>query len=79
VVAQLDWSTPVAHGLRTSNRIAHQLKAGEAIGAVDGRIVLAVDVSNWLWPDASTSAERLFCHTYGRGKRATQMIPGWPW
>ncbi|MBE1609903.1 transposase [Actinopolymorpha pittospori] len=45
----------------------------------DGRIVLAVDVSNWLRPDADTSAERLFCHTYGRGKNQAQMIPGWPY
>lgn len=44
----------------------------------DGRIVLAVDVSNWLRPDADTSAQRLFCHTYGRGKNQAQMIPGWP-
>ena len=29
----------------------------------DGRIVLAIDVSNWLRPDANTSPERLFCHT----------------
>src|SRR6266576_444915 len=27
----------------------------------DGRIRLAVDVSNWLRPDAETSPERLFC------------------
>ncbi|WP_245194926.1 transposase, partial [Kitasatospora phosalacinea] len=37
--------------------------------AADGRIVLAVDVSNWLRPDAPTSDERLFCHVYGRGDR----------
>jgi hypothetical protein len=45
----------------------------------DGRIVLAIDVSNWLRPDAATSPERLFCHTYGRGKGQAQMIPGWPY
>ncbi len=45
----------------------------------DGRIRLAVDVSNWLRPDAQTSGERLFCHTYGRGKGQAQMIPGWPY
>lgn len=45
----------------------------------DGRIVLAVDVSNWLRPDASTSADRLFCHVYGRAKGQAQMIPGWPY
>jgi DDE superfamily endonuclease len=45
----------------------------------DGRIRLAVDVSNWLRPDAETSPERMFCHTYGRGKGPAQMIPGWPY
>jgi hypothetical protein len=25
-----------------------------------------------------TSAERLFCHVYGRGKSQAQLIPGWP-
>jgi hypothetical protein len=34
----------------------------------DGRIRLAVDVSNWLRPDAEASPERLFCHCYARGK-----------
>jgi hypothetical protein len=45
----------------------------------DGRIRLAVDVSNWLRPDAGTSPGRLFCHCYGRGKNSAQMIPGWPY
>jgi hypothetical protein len=45
--------------------------------AADGRIVLAVDVSPWLRPDAPTSAERLFCHVHGRARTA-QLIPGWP-
>lgn len=43
------------------------------------RIVLAIDISNWLRPDAATSPDRLFCHTYGRGKGQAQMIPGWPY
>jgi hypothetical protein len=47
--------------------------------AADGRIVLAVDVSNWLRPDAATSPQRLFCHVYGRGRSADQFIPGWPY
>lgn len=47
--------------------------------AADGRIVLAVDVSNWLRPDTPTSPERLFCHVYGRGKGNAQMISGWPY
>ena len=45
----------------------------------DGRIWLAVDVSHWLRPDAAASPERMFCHTYGRGKGSAQMIPGWPY
>jgi hypothetical protein len=45
----------------------------------DGRIMLGIDVSHWLRPDANTSPERLFCHTYGRGKGQAQMIPGWPY
>ncbi|GGT47766.1 hypothetical protein GCM10010176_107930 [Nonomuraea spiralis] len=45
----------------------------------DGRIVLAVDVSPWLRSDAACSAERLFCHVYGRAKSASQFIPGWPY
>ncbi|WP_430459404.1 NF041680 family putative transposase [Rhodococcus opacus] len=45
----------------------------------DGRIVLAVDISAWLRPDAPTSPQRAFCHVYGRGKNAAQLIPGWPY
>lgn len=47
------------------------------------RIVLAVDVSNWLRPDAATSPGRSFCHTYARGRgqadrrgRRSWMPPG---
>ena len=48
--------------------------------SADGRIVLAVDVSHWLRPDAPTSDDQLFCHVYGRGDRSTdQFIPGWPY
>ncbi|MEU3192026.1 transposase [Streptomyces sp. NPDC006992] len=46
--------------------------------AVDGRLVLAVDVSPWLRPDAATSDARSFCHTYGWGENKHLMIPGWP-
>jgi hypothetical protein len=40
VVAQPDWSTPVAHGLRTPSRVTDQLRTGEAIlpRAADRRI-----------------------------------------
>lgn len=46
-----------------------------------GRVVLAVDVSNWLRPEAETSPQRLYCHTYPRGRSLgrAQMIPGWPY
>jgi hypothetical protein len=44
-----------------------------------GRIVLAVDVSPWLRPDAATAPDRSFCHVHGRGRSASQMIPGWPY
>ena len=45
-----------------------------------GRIVLAVDATAWLRPDAECCPQRLFCHVYGRGRRgAKQRIPGWPY
>ncbi len=44
-----------------------------------GRIMVAVDVSNWLRPDAATAPDRSFCHVYGRGRSAAQLIPGWPY
>lgn len=54
--------------------------AGLSLPRFDGgRLVLAVDVSPWLRSDAPCSAERLFCHVYGRGKTASQFIPGWPY
>lgn len=46
--------------------------------AADGRLVLAVDVSPWLRPDADTCSDRSFCHTFGRGLGKHQMVPGWP-
>jgi hypothetical protein len=45
----------------------------------EGRIVLAVDVSSWLRPDAATAPQRSFCHVHGRGKSSAQLIPGWPY
>jgi hypothetical protein len=48
--------------------------------AADGRLVLAVDVTHWLRPDAPTSPDRLFCHIYGRsGRSSDQFVPGWPY
>jgi hypothetical protein len=42
-----------------------------------GRIMLVADVSAWLRPDAATAPDRSFCHVYGRGRNAAQLIPGW--
>jgi hypothetical protein len=67
------------HGRLDVTRLRRTLSGLPLPRAADGRIVLACDVSNWLRPDAATSPERLFCHTYGRGKGAAEMIPGWPY
>jgi hypothetical protein len=52
---------------------------GLPLPRVGERIVLGVDVSAWLRPDAQTSPDRLFCHQHGRAKGTHQMIPGWPY
>lgn len=49
------------------------------IPRVGGRIVLAVDVSPWLRPDAPTSSDRLFCTSMARAGGNAQLIPGWPY
>jgi len=53
--------------------------AGLPLPKVGGRIVLGVDVTPWLRPDAETSPDRLFCHVHGRARGTSQMIPGWPY
>lgn len=60
-------------------RLRRTLAALPQPKAADDRLVLAVDVSNWLRPDAECSADRLFCHTFGRGRDQHLMIPGWPY
>jgi DDE superfamily endonuclease len=60
-------------------RVRVALGALPLLCAADERIILAVDVSNWLRPDAATSPQRLFCHVHGRGRSADQFIPGWPY
>lgn len=47
--------------------------------AADGRLVLAVDITSWLRPEAHTCPQRILCHTYGRGKDTHIMVPGWPY
>jgi hypothetical protein len=68
----------VNHGWLEPRRLRRLLASTPLPRAADGRIVLAVDVSNWLRPDALTSPELLFCHVYGRGSSVDQFIPGWP-
>jgi hypothetical protein len=53
--------------------------AGLPLPRMFGRIVLAVDATPWLRPDAECCPDRLFCHVYGRGRSADQRIPGWPY
>ncbi|MGW4893510.1 NF041680 family putative transposase [Kitasatospora sp. NPDC004240] len=62
-----------------ANRLRAELAGLPLPRTDDGRIVLAVDVSPWLRSDAPTSADRLFCHVYGRAKSVSQFIPGWPY
>jgi hypothetical protein len=67
------------HGRIATDRLRRLLAAQPLPRTCEGRLVLGVDVSPWLRPDAATSPERLFCHTYGRGKGSAEMIPGWPY
>jgi hypothetical protein len=68
-------------GLVAADRLRTELTALPVPRLFGGRIVLAIDVTPWLRPDASTCPDRLFCHVYGRGRGrdADQRIPGWPY
>ncbi|GAA2646680.1 hypothetical protein GCM10010425_65490 [Streptomyces spororaveus] len=67
------------HGRIDIDGLRRTLAALPQPRAADDRLVLAVDVTNWLRPDAECSADRLFCHTFGRGRDQHLMIPGWPY
>src|SRR5947207_577190 len=69
----------VSHGRICIARLRRSLAGLPLPRAADGRLMLAVDVSNGLRPGAATSPDRVFCHVYGRGKGQAQMIPGWPY
>ena len=69
----------VNHGRIDIARLRRSLAGLPLQRATDGRLMLAVDVSNWLRPGAAISPERLFCRVCGRGKGQAQMIPGWPY
>ncbi|WP_304608885.1 NF041680 family putative transposase [Glycomyces amatae] len=51
--------------------------AAQPIGRIRDRIVLAVDATGWLRPDANCSPGRLYCHVTGHGRGQDQMVPGW--
>lgn len=69
----------INHGRIDVARLRNLVSAQRLPKAADARIVLAVDVSPWLRPDANTSPDRSFCHTYGRGRDQHLMVPGWPY
>ena len=69
----------VNHGRLDVARLRVRLAGLPLPRCAQGRLVLAVDVTPWLRPDAATCPDRSFCHTYGRGRGEHQMIPGWPY
>jgi hypothetical protein len=67
------------HGRVEVARLRRALTTLPLPRAGDGRLVLAVDITSWLRPEAHTSSQRILCHTYGRGKDTHIMVPGWPY
>jgi hypothetical protein len=58
----------LARGRVDTDRLRTALSGVSLPRAADGRLVLAVDVTRWLRPEAHTCPQRILCHTYGRGK-----------
>jgi DDE superfamily endonuclease len=69
----------LVHGQLDIDRLRRAVLTGPLPRAADGRVVLAVDITCWLRPEAHTSSQRILCHTYGRGKDSHMMVPGWPY
>ncbi|MER6106525.1 NF041680 family putative transposase [Streptomyces sp. NPDC001832] len=69
----------INHGRLDVSRLRRSLASSPLPRDSEGRLRIAVDISNWLRPDAPCSPQRLFCHCYGRGRGNAQMIPGWPY
>ncbi|MCU7820189.1 transposase [Kitasatospora sp. DSM 101779] len=69
----------MARGRLDADRLRQTLAAVPLPRAADGRLVLAVDITCWLRPDAHTSPQRILCHTCGRGKDQHIPVPGWPY
>lgn len=53
----------LARGRVNINRLRTALTAVSLPRAADGRLVLAVDVTCWLRPEAHTCSQRILCHT----------------
>ncbi len=64
----------VNHGWLEPRRLRRLPASTPLPHAADGRIVLAVDESNWLRPEVPTSSDLLFWHVYERGSSADQFI-----
>lgn len=69
----------LARGQVDDERLRQALAGLALPRAADGRLVLAVDITCWLRPEAHTAPQRILCHTYGRGKDTHLMVPGWPY
>jgi hypothetical protein len=69
----------LARGRIDITRLRTALTAVTLPRAADGRLVLAVDITSRLRPEAHTSPQRILCHTYGRGKDQHMMVPDWPY
>lgn len=69
----------LARGRVDVDRLRTALASVSLPRAADGRLVLAVDVTCRLRPEAHTCPQRILCHTYGRGKDQHMMVPGWPY
>ncbi|MQY40177.1 hypothetical protein SRB17_82080 [Streptomyces sp. RB17] len=69
----------VSRGRIDEDRLRRALAAVPLPRACDGRLILAVDVTCWLRPNAHTSPQRILCHTCGRGKDQHIPVPGWPY
>jgi hypothetical protein len=69
----------LAQGRVEVARLRRALAAQPLPRAADGRLVLGMDITSWLRPEAHTSSQRILCHTYGRGKNTHIMVPGWPY
>lgn len=65
------------HGEIDTDRLGRLLATQVLPRAEDGRLVLGADVSHLPRPDARTSPDRLFNHTYPQGLGGAQLIPGW--